>query len=487
MKSRGWNVSIFRREQRSLFGEILDWMLTPLLLLWPISLALTWLVAQGLANKPFDRALVYNVQALAQQVRVGADMKAQFNLPQPASELLRADETDLVYYQVKGTNGEFLSGERELPEPPKDEEKANSYEVRIRDDEMRGMEVRVAYTWIRLDATGHRPALVQVAETREKRSVLAAEIIKGVMLPQFAILPLAVLLVWLALLRGIKPLSQLEERIRARKSDDLSPLDDKAVPMEVAPLVVSVNDLLERLQDSIGTQKRFLADAAHQLKTPLAGLRMQADLAQRSGASEEELKRSLQQIGRASVQATHTVNQLLAMARAEGGGGNVRQQPCNMVTLASEVLLDCFSRAADKGIDLGYDGAEPDTPGVMLQGNPTLLKEMLRNLVENAIHYTPSTPQRPGVVTLRVLVDPYSKVLVLQVEDNGPGIPAAERELVFQPFYRALGSEVDGSGLGLPIVREIAQRHGATVVVDAAHPGQTPPGACFTVRFGLPD
>ncbi len=487
MKSRGWNVTIFRREQRSLFGEILDWMLTPLLLLWPISLALTWLVAQGLANKPFDRALVYNVQALAQQVRVGADQRAQFNLPQPASEILRADETDLVYYQVKGTRGEFLSGERDLPEPPKDEERGNSYEVRIRDDEMRGMEVRVAWTWIRLDTAGHRPALVQVAETREKRSVLAAEIIKGVMLPQFAILPLAVLLVWLALVRGIKPLSQLEERIRARKSDDLSPLDDKAVPMEVAPLVVSVNDLLDRLKGSIATQKRFLADAAHQLKTPLAGLRMQADLAQRSGASEDELKRSLQQIGRASVQATHTVNQLLALARAEGGGASLPQQQCNMVTMASEVLLDCFPRAADKGIDLGYDGAEADAPGVTVKGNPTLLKEMVRNLVENAIHYTPSTSARPGVVTLRVLVDPYSKVLVLQVEDNGPGIPPAERELVFQPFYRALGTNVDGSGLGLPIVREIAQRHGATITVDAANPGQTPPGACFTLRFGLPD
>ena len=486
MKSRGWSSGLFKREQRSLFGEILDWMLTPLLLLWPISLALTWLVAQGLANKPFDRALVYNVQALAQQVRSGPDMKAQFSLPQPASEILRADETDLVYFRVRGTYGEFLSGERDLPAPPKDEEKGNSYEVRIRDDEMRGLEVRVAYTWIRLDATGDRPALVQVAETREKRSVLAAEIIKGVMLPQFAILPLAVLLVWLALVRGIKPLSQLEERIRARPSDDLSPLDDKAVPLEVAPLVVSVNDLLNRLKDSIATQKRFLADAAHQLKTPLAGLRMQADLAQRQDASEEDLKRSLQQIGRASVQATHTVNQLLALARAEGSGASLPQQQCNIVSIVSEVLLDCYPRAMDKDIDLGYDGVEADTPGVEIKGNPTLLKEMLRNLVENAIHYTPSTPDRPGVVTVRVLVDPYSWALVLQVEDNGPGIPPAERELVFQPFYRALGTNVDGSGLGLPIVREIAQRHGASISIEATHPGQTPPGACFTLRFGLP-
>ena len=485
MKSKGWNLRVFKREQRSLFGEILDWMLTPLLLLWPISLALTWLVAQGLANKPFDRALVYNVQALAQQVRLGPDKLVQFSLPQPASELLRADETDLVYYQVTGSLGEHLSGDRELPLPKANEPKGGSYEVQIRDDEMRGLEVRVAYTWIRLDAEGKRPALVQVAETREKRSVLAAEIIKGVMLPQFALLPLAVLLVWLALVRGIKPLSQLEERIRERKPDDLSPLDDKAVPMEVAPLVVSVNDLLERLKDSIVTQKRFLADAAHQLKTPLAGLRMQADLAQRSGSSEEDLKKSLQQIGRASVQATHTVNQLLSLARAEGGGAHLTLQSCDMVKLASEVLQDSLPHAMDKGLDLGYEGVDAGTPGVQVQGNPTLLKEMLRNLVENAIHYTPSTPERQGVITLRVLVDPYSRALVIQVEDNGPGIPPPERELVFQPFYRALGTNVDGSGLGLPIVKEIAVQHGASVTVDAAHPSQTPPGACFTLRFGV--
>jgi two-component system sensor histidine kinase TctE len=485
MKTKGWNVRVFKREQRSLFGEILDWMLTPLLLLWPISLALTWLVAQGLANKPFDRALVYNVQALAQQVRMGPNQQVQFSLPQPASELLRADETDLVYYQVLGGRGEHLSGDRDMPLPKPNQIKGSSYQVHIRDDEMRGLEVRVAYTWIRLDAIGTAPALVQVAETREKRSVLAAEIIKGVMLPQFALLPLAVLLVWLALVRGIKPLKQLEERIRQRKPDDLSPLDDKAVPMEVAPLVVSVNDLLERLKDSIATQKRFLADAAHQLKTPLAGLRMQADLAQRSGSSEEDLKKSLQQIGRASVQATRTVNQLLSLARAEGGGTHLPWQSCDMAALCSDVLQDCLPSAMDKGLDLGYEGVEVGRPGAQVQGNPTLLKEMVRNLVENAIHYTPSTPERPGVITVRVLVDPYGKALVMQVEDNGPGIPLPERDLVFQPFYRALGTNVDGSGLGLPIVKGIAQQHGATISIDMAHPGQTWPGACFTLRFGI--
>jgi two-component system sensor histidine kinase TctE len=488
MSRKNWQVSFFRREQRSLFGEILDWMLTPLLLLWPVSLALTWLVAQGLANKPFDRALVYNVQVLAQLVKLSPDQqRIQFNLPQPASELLRADDADLVYYQVVGPKGELLGGDRDLPQP-QDEEKLGSYDVKIRDDEMRSLEVRVAYTWVQLTSEKSTSelgsVLVQVAETREKRSVLATEIIKGVMLPQFAILPLAVLLVWLALVRGIKPLSELEERIRARKSDDLSPLDEKTVPLEVAPLVSSVNDLLRRLKESIGIQKRFLADAAHQLKTPLAGLRMQADLAQRKEAGEEELKQSLQQIGRASVQATHTVNQLLSLARAEGAG-SIDLQSCDMAALISEVLNDSLPHAMEKGLDLGYDGVDTDKKRrfLTLQGNPTLLKEMIRNLVDNAIHYTPSTHERIGVITVRLLVDPYSQALAVQVEDNGPGISAAERERVFEPFYRALGTNVDGSGLGLSIVREIAKRHGATVTVEMAHPGQTPPGACFTIRF----
>ena len=475
-------MKVFQREQRSLFGEILDWMLTPLLLLWPVSLALTWLVAQSIAGKPFDRALEYNVQALAQLVTV-QQQRVAFNLPQPARELLRADDSDMVYYQVLGDRGELLSGERDLPLPR--DETPGIGEVRLRDDEMRGLEVRVAYTWVKVDLPGAQPSLVQVAETREKRSVLATEIIKGVMLPQFVILPLAVLLVWLALVRGIKPLSQLEERIRARKPDDLSPLDDKTVPLEVAPLVSSVNDLLTRLKDSIATQKRFLADAAHQLKTPLAGLRMQADLAQREAFNAEELKRSLKQIGRSSMRATHTVNQLLALARAESSGQVIARQPCDLAQLTMEVVRDSVPRAMEKQIDLGYDGARPGTLGVHLEGNPTLLKEMVRNLLDNAIGYTPSSTEHPGVITARVLADPFGRVLLLQVEDSGPGIPVAERELVFQPFYRALGTNVDGSGLGLPIVLEIARQHSAEVTLEDAHPGQVPPGTRVNVRFTL--
>ena len=482
-------MKLFQRNQRSLFGEILDWMLTPLLLLWPISLALTWLVAQNLANKPFDRALVYNVQALAQFIQVGPRQRARFSLPQPASELLRADDADNVYFQVMGAHGEFLAGERELPAPPapglSEDDAALSDMPQLRDAEFRGLPVRVAYLWVPI-AGAPQPALVQVAETREKRSVLATEIIKGVMLPQFAILPLAVLLVWLALVRGIRPLSELESRIRARRPDDLSPLDDHAVPQEVAPLVGSVNDLLTRLKDSIATQKRFLADAAHQLKTPLAGLRMQAELAQREGASEEELKQSLQQIGLASVRATHTVNQLLALARAEGGSAALAHEPCDLAALTIEVVRQAVPTALEHGTDLGYEGPEPGAPHLVRMGNPVLLKEMLRNLVENALHYARTPGTGAAVVTVRLRANPPGGGLALEVEDNGPGVPAAERELVFQPFYRVLGTNVDGTGLGLPIVREIAEQHGASVSLSDARPGQQPPGARFVVRFMAP-
>jgi two-component system sensor histidine kinase TctE len=473
-------LKLFQRAQRSLFGEILDWMLTPLLLLVPVSIGVTWLVAQGIANAPFDRALEYNVQTLARLVTVQQGQTA-FVLPQPAREILRADDADRVYYQVLDNHGKLLSGEADVPHPSFDEPPVVGV-VMLSNGEMRGRQVRVASLWLAGNDDA-APALLQVAETREKQSVLATEIIKGVLLPQFAILPLAVLLIWLALVRGIKPLSVVEARIRERRPGDLSPLDESSVPLEVVPLVSSVNELLDKLNDSIHTQKRFLADAAHQLKTPLAGLRMQADLAQREGANADELKQSLKQIGRASVRATHTVNQLLSLARAESTGAGTARQPCDLARLMIEVVREAVPRAIEKRVDLGYDGAQPGAPGVVVEGNPTLLKELARNLLDNAINYTLSTAERPGVITARVLADPFGQVVLLQVEDNGPGIAEADRELVFEPFYRVLGNEADGSGLGLPIVREIANLHHAQVKLEDAHPERQPPGARFTVRF----
>ena len=493
-------MKIFQREQRSLFGEILDWMLTPLLLLWPVSLVLTWLVAQGIASKPFDRALIFNAQALGQLVTV-QNNKAHFSLPLPAREILRADDSDLVYYQVLGLKGEHLSGEKDMPLPAEDE-RIELGTVKLRDDQMRGLEVRIAYVYVASDlltpaitptVAQNKPVLVQVAETLEKRSTLATEIVKGIMLPQFVVFPLAVFLVWLALVRGIKPLSELEDRIRARTPNDLSPIDAKTVPFEVVPLVSSINDLLARQKLASAAQKRFLADAAHQLKTPLAGLRMQAELALREGAQEADLKQSLKQVSRSSIRATHTVNQLLALARAEASGQTVPMQRCDLEALTVEVVQDCLPRAMEKRIDLGYEGLQdqlassiegkPVQATAFIMGNPTLLKEMVRNLIDNAINYTMSSPQRPGVVTARVLADRFGSVVMLQVEDNGPGIALTERELVLQPFYRPLGQEADGSGLGLAIVAEIAQQHQASLSMEETNARSQPPGVRFTLRF----
>ena len=467
---------LFQREQRSLFGEILDWMLTPLLLLWPLSLALTWFVAQGIATKPFDRALEFNLQALTQFV-VAKDKRVSFNLTPQARDLLRADDSDLVYYQVLGVRGELISGEGDIP-LPRDTDPPEPGRVMLRDDVLRGDEVRVAYVWLDRNTEPKRLVLMQVAETTGKRSTLATEIIKGVMVPQFIILPLAVLLVWMALVRGIRPLSDLELTIRARKPDDLSPIEESHIPQEVAPLVSSINDLLTRLKASLTTQKRFLADAAHQLKTPLAGLRMQAELAQRE-ANPQDIRNSLQQIAHSSTRATHTVNQLLALARAETTGRTLPSAHIDMARLVMGVVRDSVPRALEHEIDLGYEGPEELPEECHMNGNPTLLQEMTRNLVDNAIHYT----GRGGVVTARVLFDRFSGVLILQVEDNGPGIPENERELVLQPFYRALGTNVDGSGLGLAIVHEIAQQHSAAVQMEDTHPEGPKKGLKVSIRF----
>jgi two-component system sensor histidine kinase TctE len=478
---------------------MLDWMLVPLLLLWPLSVTLTWLISQNIANKPHDRELEYVVQALAREVvRVHeAGGRSRMDLAVPLQSLFVGEADGHRQIQVLGLRGELVVGNPALPLPPAEvttlepaQRGTVNERIYLSDIEVDEVPMRVA--WMRLhervQESGEQPPLVQVAETLGERELLATEVLKGVLLPQYAILPLAVLLVWMALTRGLAPLELLQRRIRARRSQDLSPIDEREAPEEVAPLVSAINDLLARLEESVATQKRFLADAAHQLKTPLAGLRMQAELAQREiaqGGDPQQARRSLQQIARASQNATRMVNQLLAMARAEDPEQALRRQPVNLDAIAAETVGDFIQRALDQRIDLGYE-APPQPPAgrapIALQGQPVLVRELVRNLVDNALNYTPSG----GAVTVRVLYDYYGRVAVLQVEDTGVGIAEAERELVFQPFYRALGTEVDGSGLGLAIVREIVERHAAVITIEDARargPGVTHPGTRFSVRF----
>ncbi len=468
--------------QHSLFGEILDWMLAPLLLLWPMSIAITYLVAKSIANQPFDHALEDSVTVLAQQVKE-VDGRVVSRLPGPARDVLRADDVDNVYIQIVGPHREIVDGDRDLP-LPQDEDRYRRGTVHFRNETVHGTPVRVAFTYVNLHplaARGEEPyaALVQVAETLEKRALLANEIIKGVILPQFIILPIVLALVWFALARGLSPLAQLQERIRARRPDDLSPIDSRQVPEEISPLVGSLNDMLERLSQTIEMQKRFIADAAHQMKTPLAGMRMQSELALRQ-IDPGEIHRSLEQLAKSSESATRLVNQLLALARAENQphtGGAF--EALDLAALARATVQDWVQASFAHRIDLGFE--QPDAP-VGISGNPVMLREMLSNLIDNALRYTPAG----GSVTVRVRDD--GGAALLEVEDTGPGIAASERTHVFERFYRILGNSAPGSGLGLAIVREIAQQHGAEVDVfnNPRSDARKAPGCLFRVSFPPP-
>ncbi|HEX8987103.1 MAG TPA: sensor histidine kinase N-terminal domain-containing protein [Rhodocyclaceae bacterium] len=446
-------------ELNSLFGEILDWMLAPLLFLWPISIAVTNHVATQIADQPYDQALSENVAAIVRLIKVEGNHVA-VNFPASARSMLRADEVDTLYYQVTGLRGELVAGDREIPwvEMP---ERVGADEILFRDDSINGEEIRVAYSFLP-SPPGRVPVLVQVAETRNKRSNLASRIISGVLLPQFAIIPLAVVLVYLGLSRGIAPLNRLQARIRRRRPGDLSPIPIRGVPEELRPVIIALNEMMQRLEENLQAQQRFIADAAHQLKTPLTGLKMQTELALEEN-DPAQLREFVARIADGTDRAVHLATQLLALARAEASHEKVHTvEPVDLEVLAKQVTEEWVPRAIDAGIDLGFEGTGwPLT----IDAIPLLLRELLKNLVDNAIKYTP----RGGKVTVRTRA---AADAVLEVEDNGVGIPEADRERVFERFYRVLGNEADGSGLGLPIVKEIADLHRARVALLMPDSGQ---------------
>lgn len=461
--------------RRSLLGEILDWMLAPLFLLWPMSIAITYVVAQNLANVPYDLGLANALQVLGQQIEVNDDV-VSLRMSAPARLALRIRENDGVFWKAIGPNGDLLGGDGELPTPERtasDLPNKTYYENHT----LRDFEIRIAYTWMDLSARGTGPVLLVAAESVDRRTQLANDIIKGVIIPQFIVLPIAVVLVWFGLSRGVAPINALQRRLRARRPDDLSPIDERLAPSEIGPLITAMNDLLSRLEATLLAQRRFVADAAHQLKTPLAGLRTQAELAMRSEPTSNT-QASLEQIIAGTTRATRLVNQLLLMANAENPN-TMEMPPMDLTHLAKEHLQNWVHVAMRKGIDLGFEG--PEQP-VYIKGQSLLLGEALNNLIDNAIRYTPG----PGHITVS-LHEEFGEV-VLAVEDSGPGIPPEERERVFDRFYRVLGSGVDGSGLGLAIVREIAQRHQAWVVVTDTHLQKTAPkatGARVEIHFPI--
>ena len=456
----------------SLLVEILDWLLAPLMVLWPLSVVVTYYGANVIANIPYDRALRDAANALSQQVRI-EDNRARIALPAAASNFLRADELDTISFQVRGMRGEVLAGDRELPEIFPEDESTPQHVVYFRDDVWHGEQVRIAYMFI-FSPTGERTrrVLIQVGETLNKRQNLANEIIAGIIIPQFLIIPLAVLLVWFGLTQGIRPLGELRARLRSRRPGDLSPINEEDVPEEVAPLIEAFNEMLERLAQNMKAQERFIADAAHQMRTPLAGLRTQLEVALRQ-RDPQEVQASLERIRTSVERAAHVISQLLSLARSQSETPP-QFEVIDLNALLREITQAWVPAAFERNIDLGFEGLEGRSPvPALVDGSPLLLRELFNNLIDNALRYSP----RGGRVTVRVRVREF---VIVEVEDNGAGIDEKQRELIFERFYRLPGTEAPGSGLGLPIVRSIAKGHQASVQV---RPNPSEQGSVFSVVF----
>lgn len=440
--------------QNSLFGEILDWMLAPLLFLWPISIIATHHVANNIANQPYDQALAENVRAIARLIRIRDD-QTRVEFPAPPRLLLHDDEEDTVYLQVRSPHGEVIAGDPELPQVTTSPAGLHD-QVHFRDDEIAGEDVRIAHTYFR--AAGQPEGglfTVQIAETRTKRSTLASRMVAGVLLPQFAIIPMAVIFVYFGLGRGIAPIDRLQRMIKRRRPSDLSPIGTADLPEEVRPVIVAFNDMMLRLEQNLHAQQRFISDAAHQMRTPLTGLKMQTELALNE-SDPAQVRESLKGIAQGTDRAVRLINQLLALARAEASFEKVHAVAVvDLRVIVRETAQDFVSRAMAKQVDFGIELSEWP---LLIEGNPLMLREMLSNLLDNAIKYTPPG----GKVTVRTKASDFA---ICEVEDSGPGIPESERDLVFERFYRVLGSNADGSGLGLPIVREIADLHRANVIL----------------------
>lgn len=302
--------------------------------------------------------------------------------------------------------------------------------------------------------------LVIVAKTLVLHHERAMEWMWRILPEQLLLMLLTVVVLWFGVDRAMRPLLQLRDEMRRRSSLDLRPLPEESVVAEVRPLIHGFNELLGRLDAAFALKRRFVADAAHQLRTPLAGLKAQTELAL-SLQSEEDIRHSLEQIRKAADHASHLANQLLLLARSEPGSRDQIRE-LNLIALTKKTTEDWVSAALHKTIDLGFEYCGGDG---RIRGNAILLGEMLNNLLDNAIRYTPAG----GRVTTRVSV--MGETVTLEVEDDGIGVPEVDRERVFERFYRVLGTNQDGCGLGLSIVREIAYQHNARLSLQVGENG----------------
>ena len=304
-----------------------------------------------------------------------------------------------------------------------------------------------------------RRYLVQVGERRAARAEIVAKIAKNLLWPLAVALPALGLLVWLSIDRALRPLRSMSGEVERRAPDNLAVLDVAGVPAEVVPLVDNLNRLFRRVRASIENERRFTADAAHELRTPLAALRAQAQVARGAGAPAER-DRALDNVIAGCDRASHLVDQLLTLARLEPEGLRPQLERCDLAAIARDAVADVVPQALPKAIDV--DLAEEAS--VAVRDDVRLLRILLRNVLDNAVRYSPAG------TAVHVRVGRRDDRAVVSVADEGPGVAPEQRAWLGRRFHRLPGSAAPGSGLGLSIALRIAEVHGATLAFDAAAP-----------------
>ena len=438
-----------------------------LLLLGIAGGALAIAVGTRFANRAYDRSLFDDVTVLANQVH-WAQGSAQVTLPADALLWLLADEGDDVIYRVTDlANGRVLTTNGDLgPLPAADIEPNAPY---FRSITVGAEEFRVAYAMRRIGPAGNG-ALIEIAETTRKRSALANAIVVGTAAMMSMFIIAAAILVWSGVGRSLAPLRSLEADAARRSFRHLQPLDPGSAPAEVRGLIEAINRMMARVGEGVDMQHHFLANAAHQLKTPIAGLRLQAQLALKNEPSGPT-RDSLLEVERRAVHSSHLIQQLLTLARVEASDDALPSGRVDLAPVVRDVIERLMPDAIARSIDLGF---ESDVGAAVIVANELLVGELVVNLVDNALRYGRAN----GQVT--VSLEREGDDVILAVSDDGEGLSIEPRERVFQRFWRSDGVSGDGAGLGLAIVKEIAERYGGTVSI-ASRPEY--PGTRIAVRF----
>ena len=439
----------------SLRQRLAWWLIPSLVSILLITAFWSYRNAIDAANHAYDRSLTTAIKGVAENVHA-TEGRVSVDIPYSAMDLFDENVQERIYYAVLGADGATLTGYDDLRIPPSIAVHAG--EPVTVDTHFRGHAIRLGLLVKRLydpELRAGDTVTVLFAETTEARMHLALQLFLDSLRWQLLLLASGLLLIMVALSRTFRPLLALREAIRRRAAEDLTPVPVSEVPSEVLPLIDAINHHLVRQERMLQARRRFLADAAHQIRTPLAVLGTQAEYGGRQ-SDPEEMRRTFESM-QGSIRGTrHMANQMLTLARAEQVNGLISERSrLDLVELVRDVAGNFAVLALQKNIDLAFEG--PAAP-ITISGNATMLREMVSNLADNALRYTPAH----GHVTLSVSSDGAGALL--RVCDDGPGIPVAEADKVFHRFYRILGSgDSEGSGLGLCIVREICLAHGGAI------------------------